>query len=100
MYLPTRVFLLRVVHRVMLIARNQPVAAGRVRVELTAGLHGQIGRLLHRLDRKVPGRLDYDTTLATHPGDDCRPIFVVMAPPGLALLATSPWLTAQTFRPD
>ena len=33
----------------MLIARDQPVATGRVRVELTAGLHGEVGRLLQRL---------------------------------------------------
>src|SRR5215471_2991193 len=65
MHLPTRVFLLRVVHPVMLIAHDQPLAAGRVRVELTASLHGEIGRLLHRLDRKVPGRLDHHTPLAT-----------------------------------
>ena len=33
MHVPPRVFLLRVVHRVMRIARDQPVAAGRVRVD-------------------------------------------------------------------
>src|SRR5215475_10175883 len=83
----------------MLIARDQPVAACRVRVELTAGLHGEVGGLLHRLDRKVPSRLDHDTPLAAHPGDNGRPVLVVMAPPGLAFLATTPWLAAQRFRP-
>src|SRR5215475_9096297 len=83
----------------MLIARDQPVAAGRVRVELTAGLHGEVGGLLHRLDRKVPCRLDHDATLTAYPGDYGRPIFVVMAPPGLAFLATPPWRAAQRFRP-
>ena len=66
----TRIFLLRVVHRVMRIARDQPVAAGRVRVEFAAGLHGEVGGLLHRLDGKVPRRLDDDTSLAADPGDD------------------------------
>src|SRR5215475_13279023 len=99
MHVPARVFLLRVVHRVMRIAHDQPVAARRVRVELTAGLHGEVGGLLHRLDRKVPRRLDHDTPLAAHPGDNGRPILVVMAPPGLAFLATTPWRAAQRFRP-
>src|SRR5262245_44802800 len=84
----------------MLITRDQPVAAGRVRVELAANLYGEVGGLLHRLDRKVPCRVDHDTTLTAHPGDNGRPIFVVMAPPGLAFLATPPWLAAQRFRPS
>src|SRR5215468_1493238 len=83
----------------MLITRDQPVAAGRVRVELAAGLHGEVGGLLHRLDRQVPCRVDHDATLTAYPGDNGRPIFVVMAPPGLAFLATPPWLAAQRFLP-
>src|SRR5437660_12815415 len=94
MHVSTRLFLLRVVHRVMLIARYQPVAAGRVRVEPTAGLHRDVGGLLHRLDRTVPRCLDHDTALATHPGDNGGPILVVMAPSGLAFLAATPGLTA------
>ena len=99
MHLPTRVCLRRVVPRVLLRAREQPVAAGRVRVELTAGVQGQIGRLLHRLARKAPGRLAHPTTLATAPRDERRPIFVVMAPPGRAFLATPPGLAAPGCRP-
>src|SRR5262245_34021419 len=83
----------------MLIARDQPVAAGRVRIELAASLHGEVGGLLPRLDRKVPCRVDHDATLTTHPSDNGRPIFVVMAPSGLAFLATPPWRAAQRFRP-
>src|SRR5215472_937522 len=99
MHVPTRVFLLRVIHCVMLIARDQPVAAGRVRIELAAGLYGEVGGLLHRLDRKVPCRVDHDATLTAYPGDYGRPIFVVMAPAGLAFLATPPWLATQCFGP-
>ena len=84
---------------ILAIRLHRPVAAGRVRIELTAGLHGEVGGLLHRLDRKVPCRVDHDATLTAHPGDNGRPIFVVMAPPGLAFLATPPWLAAQRFRP-
>src|SRR2546429_9122412 len=43
--------------------------------------------------------LNYDATLTAHPGDDRGPIFVVMAPPGLAFLAAPPWRAAQRFRP-
>src|SRR4029450_5729321 len=56
MHVPTRVFLLRVVHCVMLITRDQPVAAGRVRVELAAGLYSEVGGPLPRLDPKIPAR--------------------------------------------
>src|SRR5215813_13905975 len=89
MHVPTRVFLLRVMHCVMLIARDQPVAAGRVRVELTAGLHGEVGGLLHRLNRKVPCRVDHDATLTAYPGDNGRTVFVVVPPTGLAFLAAT-----------
>ncbi len=62
-------------------------------------MDGEVGRLLHRLDGKIPRRVDHDTPLATHPGDNGRSILVIVAPPGLTLLATPPWLSAQRFRP-
>src|SRR5262245_27639436 len=69
-HVPTCVFLLRVIHCIMLITRDQPVAAGRAPIELTAGLYGEVGGLLYHLDRKVPCRVDHDATLTAHPGDD------------------------------
>src|SRR5262249_12010146 len=99
MHVPTCVFLLRVIHCVMLIACDQPVAAGRVRIELTAGLHGEVGSLLHRLDRKVPCRVDHDATLTAHPGDNGQPIFVIMASTGLTLLAAPTRAAAQRLLP-
>src|SRR5215468_1182061 len=83
----------------MRIARDQPVAAGRVRVEFAAGLHGEVGGLLHRLDGKVSRRLDDDTSLAADPGNDRGTVFVVMAPPRLPFLAAPPWLATQCFGP-
>src|SRR5262245_37995346 len=83
----------------MLIAHYHPVAAGRVRVEHTAGVHGEVGGLLYRRRREIFGRMNHDTPLAAHPGDDGRPVLVIVAPPGLAFLATTPWLAAQRFRP-
>ena len=49
---------------------HRPVAARRVRVEPPARARGDPGRLLHRLDREIFGRLDDDSPLATDPGDD------------------------------
>ena len=73
------------------VARERPIAAGRVGQEAAAPLHSDIGGLLHRLDGKVPRRLDDDTPLAADPGDDRGAVFVVMAPPGLPFLAAPPW---------
>jgi hypothetical protein len=75
--------------------RERPITAGGVGEESAAPLHGDVGGLLHRLDRKVPRRLHHDTAVATHPGDNGRPILVVMAPPGLAVLAATPGLASQ-----
>src|SRR5215467_9637953 len=81
----------------MLIAHDQPVAAGRVRIELTAGLHGEVGGLLHCFDRKVPCRVDHDRSLTTDPGDDRRTVFVVVPPTKLAFLAATTRSAAQMF---
>ena len=78
MYLTAGIFLLRMIDEVVHVAPQRPVAAGRVGIEATARLHGEVGRLLHRLDREVPRRLDDGTTLAAHPGDDGRAILVVV----------------------
>ena len=69
------------------VARERPIAAGRVGQEAAAPLHSDIGGLLHRLDGKVPRRLDDDISLAADPGDDRGAVFVVMTPAGLAFLA-------------
>src|SRR5262252_1797692 len=93
-----RIFLLRMIDKVVHIARERPIAAGRVGVEPTARLHGEVRCLLHRLDSKVPRRVDDDTTLAADPGNDGGPIFVVVAAAGLALLASASRSAAQRLR--
>src|SRR4029450_10600394 len=95
MHVTARIFLLRMVNKVVHIALQRAIAARRVGIEPTAPLHSDVGGLLHRLDRKVPRRLHHDTTVATDPGDNGRPILVVMAPPGLAFLAAPPGLASQ-----
>src|SRR5689334_3601948 len=95
MHVPTGIFLLRVIDKVMDIALERAIAAGRVRIEPTACLDREVGRFLHRLDGKVPRRLDHDTSLAADPGDDGGSVLVVMAAPGLAFLAAPPWRAAQ-----
>src|SRR5882724_2862596 len=95
MHISTRVFLLRMIDIRMLVARQRPIAAGRVRIEATACLHRDIGRFLHRLDGEISGRLDDDMPLATDPGDNRWPVLVIMATTGLAFLATATRSTPQ-----
>src|SRR5215831_2534987 len=99
MHVTARLFLLRMVDKVVRIARERAIAAGRVRIEPTARFDGDVGRFLHRLDGKVPRRLDHDTSLTADPRDDGGPILVVMAAPGLAFLAATPWRAAQCLFP-
>src|SRR5215510_6409205 len=80
------IFLLRVIDIVMHIALQRPITAGRVRVEPTAGLDGEVRRLLHGLHGEIAGRLDDDCPLATDPRNNGRPVFVIMATARLALL--------------
>src|SRR6266446_3083651 len=100
MHVTTGIFLLRVIDKRMHIALQRLIAARRVGVEPTARLHGEVSCLLHRLDGEITGRLDDNSPLATDPGDDGRPVFVIMAPTGLALLpATTCWDRPQTRGP-
>ena len=77
------------------IALQGSIAAGRVRVERAAHLHREVRSVLHRLDGEVPGRLDDHCSLATDPGDDGRPVFVIMPTVGLAFFATTTRATPQ-----
>jgi hypothetical protein len=92
MHVTPRVFLLRMIDVLVYVALQCAVAAGGVRIQPASRLDSEVGGLLHRLDGKVPRRLDDDTSLAADPGDDRGSVFVVMAPPGLPFLAATPWL--------
>src|SRR5262245_43335844 len=81
MHLPTGLFLLWVLDKVMHRALERTIAARRIRSEPTARVDREVGRLLHRLASTVPRRLDDDTSLAADPGDDRGSVFVVMASP-------------------
>jgi hypothetical protein len=74
---------------VMHIALECPIAAGRVRLQPTARVDGEVRRLLHGLHGEILGRLHDDSSLATDPRDDRRPIFGIMAPTRLAFLAAT-----------
>ena len=89
------ILLLGVLDKVVHIALERAIAAGRVGVEPTARVHGEVRCLLDRLDGKIPRRVDHDTSLAADPGDDRGSVFVVMAPPGLAFLAAPPGLATS-----
>ena len=58
MHVPSRVFLLRMIHERMYVAFHLPIAAGRVRVEPAARLDGKVRRLLHGLHGAICGRLE------------------------------------------
>src|SRR4029450_500749 len=83
----------------MLIARQCPIAAGRVGIEPTAYLYRDISRFLYRLDGEIAGRLDDDMLLATDPGDHCWPVLVIMATTGLAFLTPATRLASQRLLP-
>src|SRR5262249_30230513 len=73
------------------------IAAGGIGVEPTAGLDSEVRGLLHGLHGEIAGRLDDDSPLATDPGDDGWPIFVVMATAWLALLTATTGSAAQVL---
>ena len=60
MYLATRLLLLRVIDILMEVSFHRPIAAGRVGVEPTARVDGEVGRLLHCLHREIARRLEDD----------------------------------------
>src|ERR687888_2610410 len=99
MHVPARLFLLRMVDKVVRIAFHRPIAAGRVCIEPTARFDGDVGRFLHRLYGKVPRCLDHDTSLAADPRDDGGPILVVMASPRLTFLAAPRGVRPKDFVP-
>src|SRR5215831_5272671 len=81
------------------IALQSPIAARRVGVEPTARLDRHVRGLLDRLYREIAGHVDDDCPLATDPGDHRGPVFVVMAPTGLTLLAAPSCAAAQRLLP-
>src|SRR5262247_2792697 len=99
MHVPTRILLLRMIDERVDVARQRLITAGRVRIEPTASVHGEVSGFLHRLDSEITGRLDDDRPLATDPRDDGRPVFVIMAPTGLALLPATTRAAPQRFLP-
>jgi hypothetical protein len=78
--------LLHVLDIGMPIALQRPVAAGRVRLQRTAGLDSEVSRLLRCLHGDIAGHLDDDRALATEPGDDGWPVFVIRAAERLRVL--------------
>ena len=60
MHVTPRVFLLRMIDVLVYVALQGAVAAGGVRVQPASCLESEVGSLLHRLDSKVPCRLDDD----------------------------------------
>src|SRR5262249_56244904 len=80
MHVTARIFLLRMVDKVVRIALQRAIAARRVRIEPTARVHREVGCLLHRFDGEIPRRLDDHGPLATDPGNNGGPVFFIVAP--------------------
>src|SRR5215813_8480367 len=99
MDLPAGVFLPRMIDVLVEVPLHRPIAAGSIGIQATARLHSKIGRFLHRLHGEIFGRLPDDRPLATDPGDDRGPVFVVVPPTGLAFLAATTRSAAQMFFP-
>jgi hypothetical protein len=89
MDLPTRLFLLGMVHACMPRALHRPIAAGRVRTEPPARFYRHGSSLLSRLHRAIGGRLADDRPLTAAPGEHGWPLCVRMAAARLALLAAT-----------
>jgi hypothetical protein len=98
-HLPTGVCLLRMIDVLVEGPLQRPRAAGRIGLQATPRLYSKIGRLLHGQHRAIRGRLDDHRPLPPAPGDARWAVFVVMAPPGLALLAASTWSCPRGFVP-
>src|SRR5437870_11569661 len=95
MHVTARIFLLRMVDKVVHIALQRTIATGRVGIEPTARFDGDIGRFLHRLDGKITRPLYDDRPLTADPGNDGGPIYIVVAAAALALLAPASPPAAQ-----
>src|SRR5262245_11714795 len=97
MHFAACIFLLRMVDVRMEVSLQGLLAAGRVGVEPTTRLDSEISGFLHRADGEIPDRLHDGSPLTAHPCDHGRPVFVIMAPTGLAFLPATPRPTSQVF---
>jgi hypothetical protein len=86
---------LRMLDAVVHVALERPRAAGRVGVEPPARAHRGLGGCLPRLPREIFARLGDDSPWATAPRTKRRPVGVIMAPAGRALLAPATRAAAQ-----
>src|SRR5215470_3039842 len=99
MHVTTGILFLRMIDELVHVALHCPIATRGVRIESAPRLDREVGRFLHCLDGKVPRRLDDHGPLATDPGNNGRPVFVIVAPARLALLAASTHTASQGFLP-
>lgn len=80
MHVATRIFLLGVVDEGVHIAREPAIAASGVRIEPASCLDGYFGCLLHSLHGKFARCADKNDPLTAQPGDDGRPVIVIVVP--------------------
>ena len=97
--LPTGVCLLRMIDVRLEVTLHRSRAAGRIGLQAPARLPRQLGRFLHRLHRAICGRLEATRPLPPAPSHERGPVFVVMAPTGLAWRAAPPGAAPQGLFP-
>src|SRR5512145_3195685 len=100
MHVTTGILLLRVIDELMHVAFQRLIAAGGIGIEPTARVHRHVGGLLYGLHREISGRLYNDSALTTDPGYNGWPVFVIMAPAGLAFLTAPTRAAPQRFLPS
>src|SRR4029450_1842811 len=88
------------IHELMHVTLHRPVAAGRVRVEPTARAHGDLSRLLHRLDREIAGRLEDDSPLAGRVPVGCGEFHRSPREPSEGCLAAGRQASPRVFSPS
>jgi hypothetical protein len=97
MHFAARILLLRMIDVRMEVSLQGPIAARRVRIQATARMDGEVGCLLYRSDGKISHALHHNSPLAADPRDDGGPVFVIVAPAGLAFLPPATWPAPQVF---
>jgi hypothetical protein len=98
-HVTTCVLLLGVIHELVDIALQRPIAARGVSIQAIPGLDGEVGGFLHRANGEISDGLQHDGLLAVDPRSDGGPVFVVMTPAGLAPFASTPRSASQGLWP-
>jgi hypothetical protein len=97
MPLAAGIFRLRMIDVLMEVSLQRLSTTGRIGVEPPPLWAGEVSGCLPRADGDIPACLHDDSPATAYPCDHGRPVFVIMAPAGLALRTATP--RAASHRP-